>query len=66
MPNRGTTMQTAETTGRTVDEAIDKALTQLGLRRDQVDVDVVTEGRSGGIFGFGAKPARVRVSERER
>ena len=58
-------MQVTETSGRTVDEAVDKALAELGLRRDQVDVDVVTEGRAGGFLGFGAEPARVRVTERE-
>ncbi|MEX2375588.1 MAG: Jag N-terminal domain-containing protein [Dehalococcoidia bacterium] len=63
-PNRGIAMRVAETSGRTADEAIDKALAELGLRRDQVDVDVVTEGRAGGFLGFGAEPARVRVTER--
>jgi len=39
-------------------------LTELGLRRDQVAVDVVTEGKSG-IFGIGAEPAIVRVTPLE-
>jgi len=50
-----------EASGQTVDEAVDKALAELGLRRDQVDVDVVTEGRKGGFLRAG-EPAVVRVT----
>ena len=53
-------METLETTGRTVEEAIEIALEQLGADRDQVEVDVISQGK-GGILGFGAEPARVRV-----
>lgn len=54
-------MRVAETSGRTVDEAVAKALAQLGLRRDQVEIDVVTEGKAG-RFGFGSEDAIVRVT----
>ncbi|TAJ16854.1 MAG: protein jag [Dehalococcoidia bacterium] len=54
-------MRVAETSGRTVDEAVGKALAQLGLRRDQVEIDVVTEGKAG-RFGFGSEDAIVRVT----
>lgn len=50
-----------EFTGRSVDDAVSKALTELGLRRDQVDVTIISEGRPG-ILGVGAQPARVRVA----
>jgi spoIIIJ-associated protein len=40
-----------------------KALQQLGLDRSQVDVEVVSEGRSG-ILGMGAQQARVIVTPR--
>lgn len=40
-----------------------KALQRLGLGRSQVDVEVVSEGRSG-ILGVGAQPARVIVTPR--
>ena len=53
-------METLEVTGRTVEEAIDIALEQLGAERGQVEVDVISQGK-GGILGFGAEPARVRV-----
>ena len=52
---------TTEVTARTVEEAIEIALEQLGADRDQVEVDVMSQGK-GGILGFGAEPARIRVT----
>lgn len=55
-------MKPIETTGRTVDHAIDAALDELGLTREEVQVDIL-QIESSGIFGmFGRKDARVRVS----
>ncbi len=48
-------------TAKTVDEAVEKALKEFNTTRENVDVYVVEEG-SKGIFGFGAKDAKVRVS----
>ena len=53
-----------ETRGTDVDEATEHALAKLGLRLDQVDVDVVQEGRKG-FLGIGAEEAVVRVTARE-
>lgn len=54
-------MKAAEAEGRTIKEAVAKALQQLGLRREQVRVEILSKGRSG-LFGFlGGKQARVRV-----
>jgi spoIIIJ-associated protein len=50
-----------EAHGRTTDEAIRAALEQLGVTRDEVDVEVLAEGRSG-VFGVGSQEARVRVT----
>lgn len=50
-----------EAHGRTTEEAIRVALEQLGVSRDDVDVDVLSEGRPG-VFGVGAQEARVRVT----
>ena len=50
-----------EVTGRTVEEAIEIALGQLGVERDQVEIDVLSQGK-GGILGFGAEPARIKVT----
>jgi spoIIIJ-associated protein len=53
-------MEDVEGSGKTVDEAIEKALLQLGLDRSQVEVEVVSEGRTG-LFGLGGENARVIV-----
>src|SRR5439155_26719445 len=50
-----------EIRGRTVDEAIHAALDQLGVTRDDVEIEVLSEGRSG-VFGVGSQDARVRVT----
>jgi spoIIIJ-associated protein len=44
-----------------VDEAVELALLELGVGRDEVAVDVLSRGRSG-ILGIGSEPAQVRVS----
>jgi len=50
-----------EAEGKSVGEAIDKALKTLRVSRDKVDVKVLSEEKLG-LFGMdGAKPARVRV-----
>jgi len=43
-----------------VEDAIANGLAMLGVRRDQVDVEVITEG-SRGVLGFGAENAQVRL-----
>ncbi len=48
-------------TGKTEDEAIRRALEQLGRERDDVSVEILERARSG-FFGFGGSPATVRVS----
>jgi spoIIIJ-associated protein len=52
---------TIETSGKTVDEAVRKALNQLGARASDAEVTVLSEGKSG-LFGLGGESARVRVS----
>ncbi len=46
--------------GKDVEEAITKGLQALGLRRDEVDVEILHRG-SRGFLGIGAVPARVRL-----
>lgn len=43
-----------------MDEAIRHGLQMLGVRRDEVDIEVITEG-SRGVLGFGAENAQVRL-----
>ena len=49
------------TTGKTIDLAIEAALTQLGMDRDSVSVQVLAQAKSG-FLGFGATPAKVQVT----
>jgi len=51
-------------TGTTAEEAISAALTKLGTTRDQVTINVLTEGRKG-FLGFGSKLAEVQVTVNE-
>ena len=53
--------KTIVTTGKTIDEAIENALAQLGLDRDNVSVQVLAQAKSG-FLGFGASPAKVQVT----
>jgi spoIIIJ-associated protein len=53
-------MQEVEASGKTVDEAIASALEQLKLDRSQVEVEIISAGRSG-LFGLGGENARVLV-----
>jgi spoIIIJ-associated protein len=52
---------TLEVIAQSVEEAIEKGLSDLGLSRDAVDVTVLDEGGSG-ILGIGSRQARVRIS----
>ena len=54
-------MKTLEKSGKTIDEAIDAALEELGRSREDVTIEIV-KMPSKGIFGIGAKDAIVRVS----
>ena len=52
-------LREVEMTGPTVQEAVGRALLKLGLTREEVDVEVISEPRKG-LFG-NTKPAVVRV-----
>jgi len=54
-------MRSVEVSAKTREEAIGIALEQLGVDRDEIHVEIVDEG-SKGIFGFGARPVKLRVS----
>ena len=53
--------KTIITTGKTIELAIESALQQLGLDRDSVSVQVLSQAKPG-FLGFGATPARVEVT----
>ncbi|MBE7004791.1 MAG: KH domain-containing protein [Ruminococcaceae bacterium] len=54
-------MQYIDVTGKTEEEAIEKALVQLGKDRDEISVEILERAKSG-FLGIGATPATVRVS----
>lgn len=54
-------MQTVKATGKTVDEAVQKALLELGISKEEAEIRVIEEAKTG-IFGFGKKDAVVEVS----
>ena len=49
------------TTGKTYELAVEAALTQLGLDRDSVSVQLLQQAKPG-FLGFGATPAKVQVT----
>jgi len=49
-----------EITAKTVEEAVQTALEQLGVTRDQVEIVVLKKGRSG-VMGVGAEDARIKM-----
>lgn len=54
-------MDSLEITAKTVEEAIQQALERLGVGREEVEVSVVKEGKSG-ILGLGSDEATVIVT----
>lgn len=53
--------ESIKVSAKTVEEAIALGLVQLGLDRDEVEVEILNEG-SRGIFGLGAVDAQVRLT----
>ena len=49
---------------KTKSEAITKACIELGVSSDQLEIQVVSEGKSG-LFGIGSKPAIIKVRKSE-
>ena len=53
--------KTIVATGKSIDAAVEAALAQLGLERENVSVQVLQQAKSG-FLGFGAQPAKVQVT----
>jgi len=51
----------AEFSGRNIEEAISKGLSELDLSRDEVEVHIISPG-SRGVLGIGAEEARVSLT----
>lgn len=54
-------MKQVTVNGKTVDEAIQKALEMLGALREEVSIEVITHEKKG-VLGFGATEAEVKVT----
>lgn len=53
-----------EATGKTIEQALQKALKELNAKPEDVDIEIVSESQ-GGILGiFGSKSYKIRVSMR--
>ena len=53
-------METKEVSAKTVEEAIEVALIELDARRGEVEVNIISRGKTG-FLGLGSELARVRV-----
>jgi len=53
-------MEAREVSGKTVEEAIETALSEMGLNRSDVEIEVLQEGKRG-ILGWGGEEALVKV-----
>ena len=54
-------MESLEISGKNIEEAIQLALERLGVSRDEIEVEVVKEGKAG-ILGLGGEEAVIRVT----
>ena len=52
---------TLELIAPSIDEAIQNGLAELGLPREQVDIEILDEGNRG-LFGLGVRHARIRLT----
>ncbi|MCT2535524.1 protein jag [Aquibacillus koreensis] len=55
-------MKQVTASGQTVEDAVQSALKQLNTSADQVNVEIIDEGKKGILGLFGSKPAIVKVS----
>ena len=54
-------MSYIDVTGKTEEEAISRALSQLGMERDDVSVQILERAKNG-FLGIGSAPAKIRVT----
>ena len=55
-------VKTVNKTAKTVDEAVEAAIAELGCTKEQAQIEVISEGSEGGFLGVGRKDAEVKVS----
>ena len=57
-------MKSIEIEGKTVEEALEKALKELGLTRENVNVEVLEQGSKGLFNVIGVKRAKIKVTSK--
>jgi spoIIIJ-associated protein len=60
-PTKAITMEWVETTGRTIAEALDAALDELGVDEEDVEYEVLEEPKSGFLGRIGSSEGRIRA-----
>jgi spoIIIJ-associated protein len=55
------TRATLEIIAPTVEEAVEKGLAELSLKREDVDIEILDEGKQG-LFGLGGRQSRIRLT----
>jgi len=63
--NMNSNIQSVEATGKTVEEALEKALEQLNAKIDEVEIQIIDAGHKGVLSIFGARNAKVRVTKKK-
>jgi len=58
-------MDSVETTGKTVEKALEKGLGVLHARIDEVEIKILDAGQKGFLSIFGSRDARIRVSRKK-
>ncbi len=53
--------ESLDVNAKTVEEAIEQGLAQAGLTREQVEIEIIKEGKRG-VFGIGAEEAQIRLT----
>ena len=57
-------MEFREFSAKTVDEAITKASLEFEVSSENLEIQIVSEGKTG-FLGFGAKPAIIKAAKKE-
>ncbi len=60
-PTKAITMEWVETTGRTIAEALDAALDELGVDEEDVEYEVLEEPKTGFLGRLGSSEGRIRA-----
>ncbi len=58
-------MRVIEKSGKTIDEAVKAALSELNLKENDVDIEILEEPKNGFLGFIGGKDALVRVTKKE-